>query len=170
MLATVDTGCHQVAFDAQHERTTLPAIPADNAAKYAAGIRRASGRCEIIAHRGASNRPAEIPPFEYVLGRQRSQAIGRRQGEGGRSALRTGLEAVALAAEAATKIKARCNRVRITKSSRAEGLVRRQRESRWTKRSRPQGSALPLPTINDEPRRNFAGLKAIRRHRAQARL
>ena len=85
--------------------------------------------------------------------------------DGGRSALRTGLEAVALAAEAATKIKAWCNRVRITKPSRAEGLVRCQRESRWTKRSRPQGSALPLPRINDEPGRNFAGyLKAIRRH------
>jgi len=39
---------------------------------------------------------------------------------------------------------------------------------RWTKRSRPQGSALPSTRVSGEPRRNFAetsgGLVAIPRH------
>ena len=79
MLAAVDIGCHQVAFDAQHERTALPAITADDAAENAAGIGRAAGRREIIAHRGAADRTAEIPPFEHVLGRQRRLDISGRQ-------------------------------------------------------------------------------------------
>ena len=79
MLATVDIGCHQVAFDDHHERTTLPAIPADNAAENAAGIGRASGRCEIIAHRGAANRTAEIPPLEHLWAGRGAVPKGRRQ-------------------------------------------------------------------------------------------
>ena len=78
MAAAADIGGEDVAFDAEHERPPLPAPPADDAAEHPAGIDRPTGRGEIVAHRGAADRSAEIPPLEHILGRQR---LLRRQGQ-----------------------------------------------------------------------------------------
>ena len=78
------------------------------------------------------------------------------------SALRTGLETVALAANAAAKTKAWSYRVRKTHSLTIGGSVRYRvgAELRPTKRSRSQGMGVPLPSVNQPVGRKSVWLTA----------
>ena len=53
--------------------------PPMHAAEHAVRIDRPARRREVVAHRGAADRAAEIPALEHILGRQRLLVDGRKR-------------------------------------------------------------------------------------------